>query len=420
MVKDPANASQYLIKNLGTEPLQGTFTLYYDDTSDVRKTVTGAQWNIVSYIPDNQLAAGATITVPAFTPPTDAKAANTYMLVFKGKIGADIGNPAATDSLAAKTVTNIRVKQLALGESHTCALIVDGAVYCWGSNSSGQLGNGETVNSATPVSVLGIGTATSVAAGFEFACATLADGAVKCWGYNANGQLGNGITGDYFSYSTPVSVLDIGAVTSVAAATHSCATLAEGGVKCWGFNSFGQLGNGTSVHSSTPVSVPGIGTATTVAAGSENTCATLADGAVKCWGLNLFGELGNGVSTVDAYGNWITPWLYSSTPVSVLGIGTATSVGVGYHHACASLADGAVKCWGSQLSNGTTVNSPTPVSVVGIGTATSVAAGASHSCAILADGTVKCWGLNSYGELGNGTTTDSSIPVTVIGLPGSP
>lgn len=104
MVKDPNNANQYLIKNLGTEPLQGTFTLYYDDVNDVRHDVPGAVWNTASLIADGHLAAGATITVPAFTPPADAKIAYSYVLVFKGKIGADITNPAATDSLAAKLV----------------------------------------------------------------------------------------------------------------------------------------------------------------------------------------------------------------------------------------------------------------------------------------------------------------------------
>ena len=127
-----------------------------------------------------------------------------------------------------------------------------------------------------------------------------------------------------------------------------------------------------------------------------------------CWGYNLFGQLGNG-TTAD-----------SSTPVAVSGISTATSVTAGGDHACALLSGGSIKCWGyngyGSLGNGTTTDSSTPVTVSAISTAVSVTAGGEHTCAILSGGSVKCWGFNSDGELGNGTTTDSLTPVAVSGI----
>lgn len=500
MVKDPDNASQYLIKNLGTEPLQGTFTLYYDDTSDVRKTVTGAQWDTASSTPDNLLAAGATITVPAFTPPTDAKAANTYMLVFKGKIGVDIGNPAATDSLAAKTITDMRIKQIAAGGNHTCVLFANGIVNCWGANYFGQLGNGSTVSSTTPVKVIGIQSATAIAAGGYHTCAALADGAVKCWGSAGHGELGNGVSGVnssglpiYFTtpvtvtgisnataisagglseghtcarlvdgtakcwgantagqlgnggdgYDTtsgtfvstssaiPVSVLNINSAIAVfAGGQHTCALLSSGQLTCWGWNGFGQLGNGTSGYfnvsqasweppswSAVPVDVLGISNVTIVAVGGMHTCAVIIDGTVTCWGLNFYGQLGNGMAGYDAAGNHS----YSAAPVAVLGISDAKTVATGWWRTCAIVSDDMPKCWGhASLGNGVADHSPIPVTVTNISNASEMAVGFSHTCTTLADGAVQCWGSNNSGQLGDGTTTDSSVPVAVIGLSASP
>ena len=237
-------------------------------------------------------------------------------------------------------------------------------------------------------------------------------GEVYCWGNNANGELGDGST---VERHTAVLVANITTATSVSAghSSHSCATLADGTVQCWGRNDNGQLGDGTTTDRLTPVLVSNITTATSVSTGGGHACATLADGTVQCWGGNVNGQLGDGTTTNRL------------TPVLVSGITTATSVSAGGFfltgfHTCATLADGTVQCWGAnangQLGDGTTTDRLTPVLVSGITTATSVSAGALHNCAMLADGTVQCWGGNGKGQLGDGTTTSSNIPVQVLGI----
>ena len=203
-----------------------------------------------------------------------------------------------------------------------------------------------------------------------------------------------------------------GGVTVVIATSggyqHACAALSNGTVKCWGGNSNGQLGDGTTDDKVTPVLVSGITNAVSVVAGGDHTCATLADGTVECWGWNGYGQLGDGTTVSNA------------TPVLVSGITNALSVATGYYHACAALSNGTVECWGDnyygQLGDGTTDNKTTPVLVSGITNALSVYAGGFHTCATLSDETVECWGWNSYGQLGDEITDDSSTPVAIIGL----
>ncbi len=304
---------------------------------------------------------------------------------------------------------------VATGSQHACALMSKGTVWCWGSNSIGQFGNGNTTSSSTPVVVSGITSATAIAAGGGHTCAILSNGTVQCWGYNGIGQLGNGTT---TNSSTPVTVSGITTAAALAAGSqHTCALMSNGTVQCWGDNGQGQLGNGTSTSSFTPVTVSGITTATDISAGINHTCAVLGNGTVQCWGNNGSGKLGNGTATSS--NGIITS---SSTPVTVSGITTATDISAGINHTCAVLGNGTVQCWGSnysgQLGNGTTTDSSTPVTVSSITTATAIAAGGylvEHSCAVLSNGTVQCWGANAFGQLGNGTTTNSSIPVTVSG-----
>jgi alpha-tubulin suppressor-like RCC1 family protein len=318
-----------------------------------------------------------------------------------------LGNGMTTASSTPVPVSGISTATaLTAGAYHTCALLANGTVACWGYNTYGQLGNGTTTASSTPVLVSGISTATALAAGAYHTCALLDTGTVACWGYNTYGQLGNGMT---TASSTPVPVNGISTATALAAGFyHSCAVLDTGTVACWGYNTYGQLGNGMTTASSTPVPVSGISTATALAAGAYHTCALLDTGTVACWGYNNYGQLGNGMTTA------------SSTPVPVNGISTATALTAGAYHTCALLADGTMACWGlngdGQLGNGTITASSTPVPVSGISAATALAAGFYHTCAVLADGTVACWGYNSFGQLGNGMTTDAITPVPVSGI----
>ena len=317
-------------------------------------------------------------------------------------------NSTGTSYGAEKQFTTTATGTFSAGGYHTCALVPGGSVDCWGEDSYGELGN-ETNKGifTTPVAVSGIGNATEVSAGGFHTCALLSGGSVDCWGYNKYGELGDGGTKES---TTPVAVSGISNAIEVSGGDfHTCALLSGGKIDCWGENAFGQLGNGTYQNSSTPVAVSGISTATSVTAGNLGTCATLSGGKVDCWGYGEFGELGDGKTE------------NSPTPVAVSGISTATSVAaVGDFHACAVLSGGKIDCWGDnedgELGNGTTENSSIPVAVSGITTGAEVAAGAFHSCARLSGKSLDCWGENYFGELGDGTTENSSIPVAVSGI----
>jgi alpha-tubulin suppressor-like RCC1 family protein len=297
---------------------------------------------------------------------------------------------------------------LSAGEMSTCALS-NGAVQCWGDNSWGELGNGSFGGgSATPAAVSGVSGVTRISAGMGHVCAVESDnGSVWCWGYNSNGQLGNGTT---TNSSTPVVVVPMTGATAMGAGiVHTC-VLVSGQVECWGGNSYGQLGNGTTTDSSVPVTVTALYNATAVTAHGYHTCALLSNGTVECWGGNTDGELGNGITTP------------SSVPVAVSGLTGAIGVTTGARHSCALLSGGTVQCWGynayGELGNGTTTNALTPVAVSGLSGVKAITAGWYHTCALLFDGTMQCWGYNVNGELGNGTTTNSLTPVAVSGLLG--
>ena len=328
---------------------------------------------------------------------------------------AELGDGTTTSSSVPMAVRGITTASaIAAGFGHACALLAGGTVKCWGANATGQLGDGTLGQSTTPVAVSGIAGAIAIVAGGQHTCALLSAGTVKCWGEDLEGELGDGTTPIY--RSTPVAVIGLTGVRALAAGgRHTCALLSGGTVKCWGWNSWGQLGDGTSTSRSKPVAVAGLTGAAAIAAGDDHTCALLGDGSVACWGHNQYGELGNGTTTD------------SSTAVPVFFVSTVSAITGGQHHTCALLAAGSVDCWGynlfGQLGDGTTTDSltPTSVTVSGITTATMVAAGDLHTCALLAGGSVDCWGENLNGQLGNGSTTygPTSTPVTVVGLTGS-
>ena len=300
---------------------------------------------------------------------------------------------------------------VAAGTYHACAVTTDGAISCWGHNFFGQLGDGTTAQRLEPVGASGLGSGvTAGAAGEYHTCAIAGGGAVWCWGVNAHGQLGNGTTTGAI---TPVAVTGLGSgVTALAAgAYHTCAVTSGGAAVCWGDNSSGQLGDGTTTTRSTPVPVSGLGSGVVaVAAGRAHTCAVTSGGALWCWGAGSFGQLGDGTSTSR------------SAPVAVTGLGSGVvAVAGGWGHSCAVTGAGGAWCWGAnfagQLGDGTTTTRPTPVAVSGLGSGVvSVAAGEGHTCAATSTGALACWGGNAFGQLGDGTTTMRRVPVVVPGL----
>jgi alpha-tubulin suppressor-like RCC1 family protein len=326
----------------------------------------------------------------------------------------ELGNGTTKSHLTAVDVSRVRggMASIDVGDAHSCVLTRAGGVACWGDDHFGELGDGSTSSvRLTPVVPVGLNVrVVAIAVGDFHSCALTSAGGVKCWGWNYRGQLGDGTT---TMRSRPVDVVGLGSgVTAVAAGyRHSCALMSTGGAKCWGRNLEGQLGDGTTTSRLTPVDVLGLGSsATAIAAGDFHSCALTSTTRVRCWGFNGAGELGDG--TMNS----------SMTPVEVSGLsGDVIAIAAGDFHNCALTSSGGVKCWGlndhGQLGDGTTVSRSTPVDVVGLRSGvTAIAAGGFHTCALTRTGVVKCWGSNLAGELGDGTRRDRLTPARVVGV----
>ncbi|MCP4757652.1 MAG: hypothetical protein GY866_42890, partial [Proteobacteria bacterium] len=319
------------------------------------------------------------------------------------------------------TVSKVEAN-ISAGDYHTCLLLSSGVIDCWGDTGAmGRLGNGSTSGATpTPAAVTGISTAMQVSSGPNHSCAVLRNNTIQCWGEGANGKLGNGATNDA---TTPVSVNNVSTAVQVSVGgEHSCALLDNGWngtIRCWGDPSQGQIGNNTTSGSyyepSEATAVSNISTAVQIGSGLDFSCALMANGTVRCWGNGANGRLGNG--STDS----------QSTPVVVSGISTATQLTVGSAHACALMADRTIKCWGegSASSDGTTMGNgtdldtnSTPVAVSDISNAIQVSAGKSHTCALLNDNTMKCWGNGNMGQLGNTALNSEELSPVVVDVNG--
>jgi alpha-tubulin suppressor-like RCC1 family protein len=312
-------------------------------------------------------------------------------------------------------------KAISAGYNHVCALLTSGAVWCWGAGDSGQLGNGTIPSSgysATPVLVSGLPNGvTAIAAGRDTSCALIGiGGAVYCWGSNISDELGAGSSAN--NSPSPLIVTGLSSASGVSTGNTTCA-ITFGGISCWGLNAdaeAGQVVTGNGVVAS-PVPVGGISSvanAQAVSVGTYHTCAILSAGSVYCWGRNMYGQLGDASTLVDGH---------AASAVAVQGLSSgATQVSAGFGHTCALLATGRVWCWGVQrygaLGDGVSASdgySQTPVVVGNVTGATNLSVNSLHSCAVVSNGLVKCWGEGADGELGNSAFADSAVAVNVTG-----
>lgn len=353
-----------------------------------------------------------------------------------GESRGDRPNDMGSNLPAIDLGTRAHAVDVAAGESHTCALLSDGAVKCWGFNEGGQLGVGDVedrgnepgeLGDALPVVDLGNGRrATMLVAGGYHNCAALDDGSLKCWGYNAAGPLGVGDSdnrGDEsgeMGANLPAVALGTGFVLDdvVAGAFSTCARSDSGQVKCWGNNEFGQLGQdnnydyGNDEHPMATLAAIDLAPIAQVAAGGAHTCALLGAGGVVCWGNNDQYQLGYDSGTLNHVGSSTTP-MSSLHPLDLDFFGI-TAIAAGDRHNC-SLAAGALKCWGANDSGqlgleddlarregAGNMGAQLPVVSLGNEPVAAIAAGNNFNCALLTDGRIKCWGGNEHGQLGLG------------------
>ena len=340
-----------------------------------------------------------------------------------GQLGVPVSTTCAIDSanfpcrLTPGAVrTALVFTQLTAGGAHTCGLTSDGTAYCWGSNLVGQLGDNSNTDRNAPVAVLTALKFVSIDAGAQHTCALTSDGTAYCWGRNDRGQLGDATS---FNRLVPVAVSGGLKFERIAAGGfnigHTCALTNNGAAYCWGDNERGQLGIGTVdvlVSHPTPQLVAGGLTFTRLSAGlGRHNCALTAAGIAYCWGENSYGALGDG-SSVDR-----------ATPIPVSGGLAFAQVSAGgfVGHSCGFDANGAAYCWGDNevgaLGNGTTNDKFTPFPVAGAFTLKSMDSGFRHTCAITTNGILYCWGSNGAGQLGVSSTVAQSVPSRVVGQP---
>jgi alpha-tubulin suppressor-like RCC1 family protein len=372
-------------------------------------------------------------------------------------LATSLGNAACDDPFAARETRFY--KAVATGAEHTCAVAMDGAAYCWGKGSEGQLGTGNTDNSFTPARVQGSfrfahiaaglahtcalttdGTAlcwgshwqvqpvplsatnkfTSITAGSEHTCAIGVDSLTYCWGDNTYGQLGDSTT--TANFNTPSRVTrGIRFVQIGAGRSHTCGVIATGDAYCWGRNEHGQLGDSTAgSFSAQPVRVEGDIKFAQIDAGGIHTCGVAFDTKFYCWGGNAFGELGLGAAVPFGL-----VWSYIPVPISQF-FPTGRLISAGEFFTCAIGLNGNARCWGhgefGQLGNGARVTHyhPQPIHlqperqhVVDLLRFDMISAGGvAHACGIV-EGSIYCWGTGTMGQLGAAAHTFSSLPQRV-------
>ena len=404
------------------------------------------------------LGIGAIMAVQWLTHPTEAlmptasssqvKVDQANYRLYQSSSSATPGAQLAADNTAAtlpQTGASFRVrvgvenkedlmlaKHIIGGFGYVCAVALDGRVYCWGSNSNGKIGSGNTSSALVPSAVKISGALVGKvikqiepSSAGNHSCVIASDDKAYCWGHNGFGQLGNNNT---VNSLTPVAVDTAGVLASktikqiASGGISSCVIASDDKAYCWGSNNFGQLGNGNLKNSSTPTPVSTTGvlagkTIKQITAGNSYFCVIASDDKAYCWGGGRRGALGNG-STLSLV-------ISTPTPVSTTGVlagKTIKQITAGTEFTCAIASDDKAYCWGGnssgQLGNNSTINSGVPVAVNTSGvlagkTIKQISAGSSHTCAIASDDKAYCWGSNSSGQLGNNSTINSGVPTHV-------
>jgi Regulator of chromosome condensation (RCC1) repeat len=349
--------------------------------------------------------------------------------------------PAAVGPAPAKAPPAQGATQMDCGDFHTCARLVDGTVRCWGRNDRGQLGDGTTVDAATPVTPAGLRGVVEVAAGASFTCARLEGGAVQCWGSGrllgdgipraslpptavpnvggalevraaglvtcarrADGARCWGLEGDRARAATSTDLPDLGKPVELATgAAHACGRQGDGSVRCWGDFEW-------TVGAASSFLRPALRGVRRLVTGDDFLCAIVDDGAVRCWGRNDDGQLGKAPDDE-----------IHAAALEILGVRGAERLAAGEGQACAVLAGGTVQCWGANeegelgLGTRTTTELPQPA-VKGLSAVRDVCIGSAHACALTEGGAVHCWGANTAGQVGDGTKERRLTPTRVRGL----
>jgi len=309
--------------------------------------------------------------------------------------------------------------QLSGGTYPPCGVTLGLAAFCWGANFNGQLGDGTTTDHLTPAAVTGGLSLVAVSAsrwgGGFYTCGLTASGAAYCWGNNDTGQLGDGTS---TSSSTPVAVT--GGLTFVAlsaGAVHTCGLTTGGAAYCWGQGLVGQLGDGTTNSSPSPVAVKGGLTFVAISAGGSHTCGLTRSGSAFCWGEDDRDQLGIGAPAPEICGPSV---LCSTVPVAVAGGLRFWALSPGLDYTCGLTGSGAAYCWGGndtgELGDGTTTQHSSPVAVTGGRRFFALTAGFDHTCGLTRSLAAYCWGSNSFGQMGLGLIDFiphlSPVPVT--------
>ncbi len=304
------------------------------------------------------------------------------------------------------TIVNGQVtSKVAASYYHSLRLCEDGIVWSWGRNDYGQLGDGTILNSRNPVAVQNLsGGVVDIASGLFHSISLKSDGTVWAWGYNSNGQLGNGTNIDS---KTPVKVLGLSGITAISSGQSHCIALKnDGTVWSWGRNYSGQLGDATMNDKNIPVQVKNLAGIIAIESGPDFSLALKSDGTVWAWGSNSNSRLGDGTTSSS-----------KSTPVQVKNLAGITAVSAGVSLSMALKSDGTVWIWGrndyGQLGDGSTIHQGLPFQNPNLSEVSFIAAGSDHAHVIKNDGTVLAWGRNNYGQLGVNSVTDQWIPVLV-------